>query len=340
MKIIHSGDWHLGVKADDPWVQEIQLKGIRDHIQYAKDNGIDTIIQYGDIFDVRKAITHKCMEFARQIANELEHAGINLITIVGNHDMHYKNTLTPNAATEVLGKYKHITVIEKPTTLDFDGTLIDLIPWMCDENTTQIMDHIKQSSAEYCIGHWELNGFYFYKGMKSHGLEPDFLKKYKQVWSGHFHTISSAANVKYIGTPWTLTAGDENDPRGFWVQDTRLQTFDFIPNETTWHRKIFYPVTGPFDANEFKNLAVRVVITKVDDKLPAFESELEKVVHELRTVSKVDNSVETEAAEEDETVGLLDMMMEYIGALPDVHSDEDRESLKTLAKQLYIEVSK
>ncbi|WWS24661.1 hypothetical protein vBKpnAMK4_00477 [Klebsiella phage vB_Kpn_AM_K4] len=55
------------------------------------------------------------MEFAREIAESLEGEGINLITIVGNHDMHYKNTLTPNASTEILGKYDHITVIDKPT---------------------------------------------------------------------------------------------------------------------------------------------------------------------------------------------------------------------------------
>lgn len=338
MKIIHSGDWHLGVKADDPWVQEIQLQGIKEHIKYAKENNIKTIIQYGDIFDVRKAITHTTMEFARKIATMLEDEDIHMITIVGNHDAHYKNKLTPNASAEILGKYKNITVVEKPITMDFDGTLIDLIPWMCDENTASIMKHIKESSAEYCIGHWELNGFYFYKGMKSHGLEPDFLKKYKQVWSGHFHTISSAANVKYIGTPWTLTAGDENDPRGFWVQDTAADTMDFIPNEITWHRKIFYPVTGPFDANEFKNLSVRVIITQVDKDLPKFESELEKVVHELRTVSKVDNSVESGEDDEVKVKSLLELMEEYIEALPDAASDEDIKALKRYAKQLYIEV--
>lgn len=339
MKIIHSGDWHLGVKADDPWVQEIQLKGIRDHIAYAKKHNIKTIIQYGDIFDVRKAITHKCMEFARQIVGELHDAGIHLITIVGNHDMHYKNTLTPNAAQEVMGKYPNVTVIEHPMTMDFDNVKIDLIPWMCDENTTEIMEHIKNTKATICIGHWELNGFYFYKGMKSHGLEPDFLKKYKNVYSGHFHTISEAANVKYIGTPWTLTAGDENDPRGFWVQDTGLGTFDFVPNETTWHRKIFYP-NDTIDFNDFKNIAVRVIVEQVDKGLPKFESELEKIVHSLRVVSKVDNTVDGEADEEVEVKSLLDLMEEYIDALPDGHTDEDRESLKALSKQLYIEVSK
>ncbi|UYM28708.1 recombination-related endonuclease [Serratia phage vB_SspM_LC53] len=336
MKILHVGDWHLGVKKDDTWVQQIQSKGIDQMIDYSKKNNINVWIQYGDLFDVRAHTTQKCMEFTREQFDKIEDANITVHTIIGNHDCFHKNTLYPNTTQELLSHRSNVIIYDKPTTVDFDGTLIDLIPWMCDENTTEILEHIRTSSAEYCIGHWELNGFYFYKGMKSHGLEPDFLKKYKQVWSGHFHTISSAANVKYIGTPWTLTAGDENDPRGFWVQETKKETFDFVPNSTTWHRKIFYP-NDTIDFNDFKNLAVRVIVEKVDKDLTKFESELEKVVHSLRVVSKVDNSVESDDDEEIEVKSLLELMEEYIEALPDA-SKEDIKALKALSKQLYVEV--
>ncbi|EPE3294656.1 metallophosphoesterase [Escherichia coli] len=338
MKILNLGDWHLGVKADDEWVQSIQLNGIKQAIEYSKKNGITTWIQYGDIFDVRKAITHKTMEFAREIVQMLDDAGITLHTVVGNHDMHFKNTLTPNASTELLAKYPNVKVYDKPTTVDFDGCLIDLIPWMCEENTGEILEHIKTSSASFCVGHWELNGFYFYKGMKSHGLEPDFLKTYKEVWSGHFHTISEAANVKYIGTPWTLTAGDENDPRGFWMFDTETERMEFIPNNTTWHRRIHYPFKGKIDYKDFTNLSVRVIVTEVDKNLTKFESELEKVVHSLRVVSKIDNSVESDDSEEVEVQSLQTLMEEYINAIPDI-TDSDREALIQYANQLYVEAT-
>lgn len=338
MKILNLGDWHLGVKADDEWIRGIQIDGIKQAIEYSKKNGITTWIQYGDIFDVRKAITHKTMEFAREIVQMLDDAGITLHTVVGNHDMHFKNTLTPNASTELLAKYPNVKVYDKPTTVDFDGCLIDLIPWMCEENTGEILEHIKTSSASFCVGHWELNGFYFYKGMKSHGLEPDFLKTYKEVWSGHFHTISEAANVRYIGTPWTLTAGDENDPRGFWMFDTETERMEFIPNNTTWHRRIHYPFKGKIDYKDFTNLSVRVIVTEVDKNLTKFESELEKVVHSLRVVSKIDNSVESDDSEEVEVQSLQTLMEEYINAIPDI-TDSDREALIQYANQLYVEAT-
>lgn len=338
MKILNLGDWHLGVKADDEWIRGIQIDGIKQAIEYSKKNGITTWIQYGDIFDVRKAITHKTMEFAREIVQMLDGAGIILHTIVGNHDLHYKNVMHPNASTELLAKYPNVKVYDKPTTVDFDGCLIDLIPWMCEENTGEILEHIKTSSASFCVGHWELNGFYFYKGMKSHGLEPDFLKTYKEVWSGHFHTISEAANVRYIGTPWTLTAGDENDPRGFWMFDTETERMEFIPNNTTWHRRIHYPFKGKIDYKDFTNLSVRVIVTEVDKNLTKFESELEKVVHSLRVVSKIDNSVESDDSEEVEVQSLQTLMEEYINAIPDI-TDSDREALIQYANQLYVEAT-
>ena len=99
---------------------------------------------------------------------------------------------------------------------------------------------------------------------------------------------------------------------------------------------MIYPVTGQVDFEEFRNLAVRIIVTAVDENLPKFESELEKVVHELRTVSKVDNSVESEDGEEVEVKSLLDLMEEYIQALEDLSKD-DIKALKVMSKQLYIE---
>ncbi|ASD52042.1 recombination endonuclease subunit [Pseudomonas phage PspYZU05] len=333
MKILNLGDWHLGVKQDDPWCQNIQRDGIKQAIEYSLKNDIKTWVQYGDVFDVRKAITHATMEFAREIMTMVGDAGIHLHTLVGNHDMHYKNKIAPNAVSELLSQYDFVTVYDKPSTVDFDGLLMDIIPWMCDENTEAILNHIKTSPAQYCAGHWELNGFYFYKGMKSHGLEPDFLRKYKKVLSGHFHTISEAANVTYIGTPWTLTAGDENDPRGFWVLDTDTLDFSFVPNTTTWHRRINYP--SAFNPEDFKGLAVRLIVTEVDNKLAKIESELEKHVHELRVVSKVDLGSDS-IVEEVEVKSLMDSIKEYIDTL-DVPESDKIEALK-IAKQLYSEV--
>ena len=339
MKLLKLGDLHFGVKQDCPWVQNLQRDAIRQAIAYSKANGITQWLQAGDWFDVRKAITHKCMEFTREIATEIMESGIAVGAIVGNHDMALKQKIHPNACTELLTQFSNFTVYDKITTVDFDGVKIDMIPWLCDENREEIMAHIKTTDARYCLGHFEFAGFYFYKGMKSHGEEPDFLRRYKRAWSGHFHTQSSNKNVDYIGTPYTLTAGDENDIRGFWEFDTETEESTFIANNTTWHKKIYYP--GSINPLQFKNLAVRVVVEKMDKGFAAFESALESVVHDLKVIVKVDTAVELEEDQTDiENIKTLpDLIAEYIGALPDVNAD-DIPATQVIAKNLYMEATK
>lgn len=337
MKFLKLGDFHIGVKQDDPWIQNIQFEGIKQAIDYSIENGITNWLQAGDFADTRKAITHRCMKFTREIADLIADAGITVHTIVGNHDLHYREKIHPNFCSEYLTQFDNFIVYDKPKTIEFDNIKIDMIPWICDENQEEIFEFIKSSKSEYCLGHFELNGFYFYKGMKSHGTEPDFLKSYKRVWSGHFHTISENRNITYLGTPWSLTHGDENDPRGFWVFDTDTEESVFVQNETMWHRRIDYPCS--INLETYRNLSVRLYVTKVDKNLAKFETALEEVVHELKLVSRIDTEVEVDEVSEDiDVLTMPELIDEYIEALPEL-SEEDLEVTKALAKNLYIGVA-
>lgn len=334
MKILNCGDLHIGVKKDDPWMQNIQRLSILSMIEYSKENDITVWIQYGDVFDNRQALTHNTISFAKQMFGLIEEAGITVHIIVGNHDIPKKDTLLNHAVGLELGHFSNLKIYDEPTAVDFDGVYIDLIPWLCKSNVKSILDYVKSSHSEYCIGHWELSGFYYYKGLPSHGLEPDFLKKYKQVWSGHFHCISEAANVKYIGTPYTITAGDENDSRGIWVFDTSTRKMEFVENDTCWHRKIYYPDPS-IKASDFKNIAVRVIADKIDDGLTKLESELEEVVHSLQIITKIDNSVD-DVDEEAATITLSKLGENYIDAMPEM-TDADKKSIKSIFNKLYVE---
>lgn len=335
MKVLKLGDLHIGVKRDDPWLQNIQLHGIRLAIEYSKQNNITQWLQLGDWFDVRQAITHTSMLFNKQICDEITAAGIKVDVIVGNHDAKFKNTLTPNACTELLTQFSNFTIYDKPTTVNYGGVDVDLIPWICADNEKEIFEFIKKSKSRFCAGHFELNGFYFYKGLKSHGIEPDFLAKYDLVESGHFHTSSEARNIRFNGTLYTLTAGDSNDVRGFWVFDTDTQKSEFVPNPIMWHKTIHYPVSIT-NLEDYRNLSVRVLITKVDANLAKFETALESVVHELKMVNQVNTKVESEDIEEDEEIKpLSELIDDYIDALPDTSAD-DQAAIKVMAKQLYL----
>lgn len=335
MKLLKLGDLHIGVKGDDPWMETVILNSIKQAIDYSKANSITVWIQTGDWFDVRKAVTHRTMEFIRtEIIPLLEEAGITCYITVGNHDMHYKNKIQPNAPREFLSKYSCFKVIDEPTAVDFDGISFDLIPWMCDSNSGQILDFIKHSGSAYCVGHWELNGFYFYKNQKSSGYEPDFLKSYKKVISGHFHTQSEGSNIHYIGTPYTITAGDENETRGFWVFDTKDESFSFIPNEKCYHVRLDYP--GRVQPEDFDDCSVRLIATEVDAGLTELEHQLTKYVHELRTINKaVVASNDGTLSADIELQSVMQMMEDQINNSQ--LDDADKTATINLARQLYTE---
>lgn len=336
MKLLFLGDLHTGVKKDDPWMEGVIKTAIQDAVTYSKANGITNWIQTGDWFDVRKAITHRTMEFVRtEIIPLLEEAGIKCYVTVGNHDMMLLNKIQPNAPRELLAEYSCIHVVDKPETHYFDSLAIDMIPWMCEDNTSEILDFIHSSASAYCVGHFELNGYFFYKNIKSTGYEPDFLKTYKKVISGHFHTQSEGGNVQYIGTPYTITSGDENEQRGFFVLDTETYDFDFIPNKKIHHVRLSYP--GDINPELYEGCSVRLVASAVDAGLTKLETELTKHVHELRTINKAVISTGEDIQEDAtvvETKSILGMIESAIRQNPSM-SEEDMNATIRLANELY-----
>lgn len=339
MKIMILGDLHFGAKQDNVWIQNIQRDAIKQAITHSKSLGITQWIQTGDWFDVRKAVTHKTMEFNREIVQMIRDAEINVHVIVGNHDMNLKQKIHPNACTELLTQFDNFTVFDKITTVKYDDVKFDLTPWICDENQSEIMNHIEKSDSLYNIGHYELVGFYFYKGLKSHGSDPAFLRRYKKVISGHYHTESESRNVLYTGTPYTLTAGDENDIRGFRIFDTETHEFTYIENETIWHRRIDYPCS--INPEMYRNLSVRVFVNEIDKNFVKFETALEAVVHEMKSVVKVDYSTDdsTEVVDTEEVKSLPELIEEHINLIPDINKLDATMAIQ-YSKELYMEATK
>lgn len=329
------GDLHLGVKHDDTWTEGNILKFFQWFCADCKKKNVRTLLQAGDWFDVRRGITQRTMEFFREeIVPLLEETFDDVYVIVGNHDMHLKDFVSPNSCREVLGQYDFFHVIEEPTTIDV-GVKVDMIPWLCKSNSQQIFDFIKESDSPYCVGHWELSGYYFYKGMKSTGDDPEFLEKYKNVWSGHFHTISSGGNVQYLGTPYTITLGDANDPRGYWLYDSKSAKIEFNQNPITHHHKVYFDAdTWKHTADELDKLysdkTVKLIIEKSHSDVNKVNidrvlDDMERICHEFGheyTEESITNSIDPEDA--DEVKSDLDIAREQICLLDETQEIKDR----------------
>ncbi len=259
------GDVHFGIKNHDKQIAEYQLKFFKNVlIPYINEHNITTIIQTGDWFDSRRAIRHATLQLIRSEIIPLLKPNQNWYVIVGNHDMGMKETIHPNSATEILSVYPNFTIIDTARTVTIDDIDVDLIPWICQENKKSTYEFIKNSLSLYAVGHFELSGFLYYKGIESSGENSGFLGKYSQVWSGHFHTRSERGNIKYIGTPYQLTHGDADDARGFEVFDTITKTTEFIENPYTLYTKLYYDadVFDKSNLDSFKNKHIKIIVVK------------------------------------------------------------------------------
>lgn len=238
---------------------------------YLKEHGIDTIVQFGDLFDRRKYINFNTLARSRSyFFDPLRAHGMKLEVFVGNHDTFYKNTNEVNSPELLLNEYDNVNVYSDPTDIDMDGTPITLLPWVCSGNYQQCIDHIEQTSAQILFGHLELAGFEMHRGaMNDHGqFDNKILSKFDVVCSGHFHHKSSRGNIHYLGTPYEMSWSDYNDPRGFHIFDTDTRELTFIVNPYTMFQKWFYDDTTwesfddlntlPFD--NAKGSIVKVVV--------------------------------------------------------------------------------
>ena len=75
------------------------------------ERGIDTVINLGDVFDVRKGIDYWSLNWAKEtFFNPLRARNIDTHIIVGNHDIFYKQSLSINAPGLNLQEYSNVTV--------------------------------------------------------------------------------------------------------------------------------------------------------------------------------------------------------------------------------------
>ena len=345
MKIAILGDTHFGVRGDSLKFHDYYKK-FYDNVffPYLKENNITNVFQLGDLFDRRKFINFNTLALSKQyFFDQIADLELKFYTLLGNHDIFWKESLEVNSTGLVLGEYsQYINLIDKPTPIAFpDGTTIDLIPWICKENQKEVFEFIDESKSDLCFGHFEIAGFPMYKGMVGHhGLSHEMFAKYERVLSGHYHTRSKQENIEYIGTPYEMTWQDYNDPRGFCVFDTETRELEFIRNPYTIHEKITYDDKNQDpDASiiDIKDKYVKVAVVNKSDlyKFDQFINELyTKDAHEIKIIEDFSEFNDGEISTEINIEDTMSILSNYVDS---VETDENKEELKSVLKELYLE---
>jgi len=342
-KVAYLGDVHFGARNSSTQFIEYQRKFFENQfIPYLIENEIKLVIQFGDLFDKRTSINTRALYCAHNMFfKPLKKHGIELKVILGNHDIFYLESLEINSPELLLMGYDNVMVYREPTEILVDAVAIDLIPWICKENVDQVNKFMKESYSDYCIGHFEIAGFPHYRGHVSEGgLSPSVFKKYKNVWSGHFHTRSTNGNISYIGTPMEITWQDSDDPRGFEVFDTDTLKTQFVKNNYTLFHKVIYNDqldTQYFNFDELKEKYVKVVIEGKTNP-SKYNSFIQRIFDiGAYDVSIVENFQDYFGGEVQETVKLENTMDVVYSYIDSIEINSEKEDLKSLMQRTYTE---
>jgi DNA repair exonuclease SbcCD nuclease subunit len=242
MKIALITDTHFGARNDNLSFNEYFYKFWEEvFFPYIEKEGIDTVIHLGDVMDRRKFVSYKiAQDFRTRFIQRFVDKGVTLHMMVGNHDTFYKNTNDVNSLAELVeGRYPNMFVYPEATTVEFDGTPICFLPWICPDNYGHTMEHIKETKAQVAMGHLEINGFEMHAGhFAEGGYDKQFLNKFDTVFSGHFHKKSDDGQVYYLGNTYQMTWSDNGCPKGFHVFDTSTRELERIINPYTIFEKV------------------------------------------------------------------------------------------------------
>ena len=342
MKILLITDQHFGVRNDNVYFIEHYKKFYGQIvIPFIEKLGIKEIINLGDTFDKRRSINYMSLDEAKSMwFDPITELGCHMTSLVGNHDIYYKNTLRINAPTELLGEYENFDTVDKPTTLNYDGLDILMLPWICEENYDKTLRVITESEAPVCMGHLELNGFEAHPGhVMQTGTDMYVFQKFKKVFSGHYHTKSNMDNCYYLGNPYQLYWSDYGARRGFHVFDTETLRTTFYRNPYNTFHKLYYnnKLVAP-NEEELEGTFVKLIVEDKGD-YAKFDYNVRKLqdigLADLKIVE--DLSVNLEEGETTvETEDTLTLLDNYID---EIEVKVNKDNVKSVMRSLYMEAS-
>ena len=326
MKIALITDTHWGVRNDNIAFMDNSKRFLDATFFPTLDReGIKTVVHLGDLVDRRKYINiNTATRLRRDFLEPLSNGGYDVHFIAGNHDTYFKNTNSVNALQElVVDKYPFKLYDQLPREVEFDGTIVLMLPWICDENRQLCLDKIRSTPAQIVMGHLELAGFEMYRGsIVSHGDDRNLFNRFDLVLSGHYHHRSSDGTIYYLGSHAEFTWSDYDDPRGFHILDTETRELKFIENPYRMFDKVWYDDVTPghepegVDFNQYSGKLVKVIVSNKSNpyRFDLFINALEKVNPiDMQIVEDHQNlAVEDDSDIVNEAESTLDIFRKYI----------------------------
>lgn len=248
MRILHTGDWHIGAKTDDLDRFEEQKAALAQIVQIAKDKAVDMVIIAGDIYDslIPSAEDEKLFY---KVVTELSNDGNTaVIAIAGNHD-EPKRMSNANIFADKFGIY----LIGYIDEINVDTSRVDKNIYATESGKGYIKFRTKQGE-DIVVAVLPYPSYYRYKEMKREGENfNDKVVEWLKAGTSHFEDDTINITVGHTMS-FAAPMGEEE----FMDKTSLSTTFNFVDQKAYIDTKAHYTALGhihtPMCVNKDKNI--------------------------------------------------------------------------------------
>ena len=270
-------DLHLGLKNNSKQHNEWCVQFITFMIEQALARNIKTCIFLGDWSHNRSSVNVVTLNYSLQCLRMLSEAFDDVIMILGNHDLYFRDKLDMHSIPYVQ-EFDNIHLITEITTQDS----CVFVPWLVADDWRQI----PKITQPHMFCHAEIAKFRMNAAveMPDHGgLNAEHFKNQKLVMSGHFHKRQRKGKILYVGNAFPHNYSDvHDDDRGCMIwrpdADPVFIAWDQAPKYRTWDlSQVLMSPTTYIDDRTFVKINVDVHMTYEDLNFvkELFENELQ-----------------------------------------------------------------
>lgn len=213
-KIIFTSDLH----ADKGLKVQICISYLEDLEAYCFDNGIRDIVFGGDIINKSSKINNDVFVPLFLKLMEMKQKGLNLIFILGNHDIFNKDN---DSILRTFSSFGHVVI--KSETMNIAGYDYDLLSYTTDKEEIP-------NSAPTILTHLPITSFFYDNGFgdrDENNFSPDDFASYNLVVTGHYHKYQRRGKIVYPGSPFQQNFGEQGHEKFFAVVEG--DSYELIP---------------------------------------------------------------------------------------------------------------
>lgn len=304
MRILHTGDWHIGRKMNGLDLIEDQAYILEKLMNEIETNDIDLVVVAGDIFDRANP-----SQRALKLANEtLYRINITLkkplLVISGNHDSRERlnygsewfKATDFHINTDIDMAHVPVTIDNKDFYLVPHIEVLEARSYFNDENIhshqdaydkilEKIKSHIDESKTNVLVGHLYLSDSIASDSERplsmglSEAVSEDTFKMFDYTLLGHLHhpfAVNSEQSF-YSGSLLKYSFSEHNQPKGYRIIDTEAEKVSFIPLEPRYDVVVY---TGDYEA------VINETVTFKDNNA-YFKFELSNMSYVTEPMSKI-----------------------------------------------------